>query len=46
MKRQTEHLSIRLNFKQYKQILETLKKEGMTKSELVRLALANYLEKS
>jgi hypothetical protein len=46
MKKKTKHISIRLTSQQYKQLIEMLKSERITKSELVRLALADYIEKS
>jgi predicted DNA-binding protein len=45
MKKKTEHLSIRLSSQQYHQLIAMLKTERITKSELVRLALTDYMEK-
>jgi metal-responsive CopG/Arc/MetJ family transcriptional regulator len=44
MKKKTKHLSIRLTSQQYQKLIDVLKTERVTKSELVRLALADYLE--
>lgn len=44
-KKKTKHLSIRLTVQQYQNLIELLKKERITKSEVVRLALADYLTK-
>lgn len=44
MKKKTKFLSIRLTSQQYQRLLDMLKTESITKSELVRLALADYLE--
>ncbi len=43
-KNKTKHLSIRLSTQQYQKLIEILKKERITKSELVRLALTDYIE--
>jgi predicted DNA-binding protein len=45
-RKKTKHISIRLTDQQYQRLMEMLKSERITKSELVRLALADYLEKS
>jgi len=44
--KKSQHLTVRLSKKQLDRILAILKEEGMTKSELVRLALADYMMKS
>ena len=43
-KKKTKHLSIRLTNQQYIRLLEVLKHEKINKSELVRLALTDYIE--
>ncbi len=43
MKKKTKHLSIRLTSLQYQKLIDVLKTERITKSELVRLALTDYL---
>jgi len=45
MKKKTKHISIRLTSEQYKKLNDILKVEGLTKSELVRLALVQYESK-
>jgi predicted DNA-binding protein len=45
MKKKTKHLSIRLTNQQYQKLIDMLKTEGLTKSELVRLALTDYMTK-
>lgn len=45
-KKKTKHISIRLTGQQYQRLIEVLKQERVTKSELVRLALTDYIEKS
>jgi len=44
MKKKTQHLSIRLTSGQYQKLIQVLKTERITKSELVRLALADYIK--
>ncbi len=46
MKKKTKHLSIRLTSQQYQTLIQVLKTERLTKSELVRLALADYISES
>ncbi len=43
MKKKTQHLSIRLTNQQYQKLIQVLKTERLTKSELVRLALSDYI---
>lgn len=43
MKKKTQHLSIRLTSGQYQKLIQVLKTQRITKSELVRLALADYI---
>lgn len=45
-RKKTKHLSIRLTNQQYQRLMEMLKSERITKSEFVRLALADYIEKT
>ena len=45
-KKKTKHLSIRLTNQQYQRLIEVMKQERITKSELVRLALADYISES
>ncbi len=45
MKTKTKHISIRLTSKQHQRLIEMLKTENITKSEVVRLALTDYLTK-
>jgi len=42
-RKKTKHLSIRLTNQQYQRLVEVLKQEKITKSELVRLALTDYI---
>ena len=44
-KKKTKHLSIRLTSQQYQNLIEVLKQEKINKSELVRLALTDYISK-
>ncbi len=44
-RKKTKHLSIRLTNQQYQRLIEVLRQERITKSELVRLALTDYIEK-
>jgi len=44
-KKKIKHLSIRLTNQQYQRLIEVLKHERINKSELVRLALTDYIEK-
>jgi len=46
MKKKPHHISIRITKKQYNQLLGVLEMEGLTKSQLVRLALADFISKS
>ena len=45
MKKKSQHLSVRLSMKQYLRLKEMLQQTGMTKSQLIRLALTNYITK-
>jgi predicted DNA-binding protein len=42
--KKSQHLTVRLNKHQYQRLRDLLKETGLTKSELIRLALAAYMK--
>jgi len=42
--KKSQHITVRLNSRQYNRLREMLGETGMTKSEIIRLALAKYMK--